>query len=825
MNGLTSEQVAAKIKAGKVNHTPEKSKNTIAKIILKNTLTIFNLVNLILAILIISVGSYKNLLFILIAIANTLISIINEVRAKKTIDKLKLISEQKPTVIRDGKTLQITPEQIVEDDLIILSLGDQIIVDAKVEEGTVEVNEAYVTGEQDNITKNKGDQLTSGSFVVSGTCKATVTKVGADSSLTKLEQEAHTIKTEGSKLFKLMNNIVKYISFALIPIGILLLIARFRVDGTTTETAVTSTVAALINMIPEGLILLTSSVLALAAIRLSKKKVLVQDLYSIETLARVDTICLDKTGTLTTGKMTVHDFILPDGTKHDKPSKKETTAEKSFLTALASILSHQTSENATITALKQKFAKKASTREIEGITEIISFSSERKHSGIKTKDATYLLGAVEFVTDDQTIINQVKSASEGYRTLAVIRIDGQSENTILKQSAGASSHFDNGRGRGAGTEIPGRVRPTRCKNDDCAPRTLKNGISDCHLLGFIRLEDEIRHDAKDIINYFYDNDIAVKIISGDDLDSVTKIATKVGVRDLNGVNLSEDKTRNYAKLVKNYNVFTRVTPSQKKELIKAFKKQGSTVAMTGDGVNDILAMKEADVSLAIGEGSDAARRASKMVLLNSDFGGVPSIIDEGRQSINNLERSTTLFLSKTVYASILAVLFTIIPIEYPYAPIEMSLLNFACIGLPGLILALEKNTSRIKNQFVSNIINYSVPVGLTVSAAMVTLSIVANLNGFARPELLTASLFITFAVDLAMIYQISKPLNLLRSGLIITIIAIVVGAYAIPFTRNLLDLGFLSLNSFIITISLICLSLLLFLLLRHLPKPKSFTKR
>ena len=767
-NGLTREEVAERIRSGKVNVSPKKQRNTIGKIILKNTITIFNIVNLILAILIISVGSYKNLLFILIAIANTLISIINEVRAKRTIDKLKLISEQQPTVIRDGKTIQIAPEDLVEGDLMVLSLGDQIIVDAEVIEGTIEVNESYVTGEQDNVEKSAKDKLISGSFIVSGTCKARVTAVGADSQLSKLEQSAHTIKNEGSKLFKLMNNIVKYISFALIPIGALLLWSRFRVVGTTTEVAVTSTVAGLINMIPEGLVLLTSSVLALATIRLSKKKVLVQDMYSIETLARVDTICLDKTGTLTTGKMTVHDFVLPDGSEHDKPSKEEAPAEKSFLTALASILSHQTSENATITALKQKFARKASTREIDGVTEIISFSSERKCSGIKTKKDTYLLGAIDFITDDKATIKKVKQASEGYRTLAVV------------------------------------------KNKE--------------LLGFIRLEDEIRHDARDIINYFYDNDIAVKIISGDDLDSVTTIASRVGVKDLKGINLSDSKKHNFNKLVKEYSIFTRVTPSQKKELIEAFKKQGSTVAMTGDGVNDILAMKEADVSLSIGEGSDAARRASKMVLLNSDFGGVPSIIDEGRQSINNLERSTTLFLSKTVDASSLAVAFTILSIEYPYAPIEMSLLNFACIGFPGLVLALEHNTARIKNQFISNIINYSVPVGITVSVAMITLAIMAHINNFARPELLTASLFITFAVDITMICQISRPLNLLRGGLLITIVAIVVGAYLIPFTRNLLDLGFLSPNALIITISLVCLSLILFLLLRHLPKPKSLTK-
>lgn len=767
LNGLSSAEVAEKTRQGKVNYSTDQKSNSIGKIILKNTLTIFNLVNLILAVLILIVGSYKNLLFVLIAIANTLISIINEIRAKRTIDKMRLISEQKPTVIRGGKILQINPDQLVEGDLLALSLGDQIIVDSKIKQGTIEVNESFITGEQDNIIKKPGDNLISGSFIVSGSCKATVTAVGKDNLINKLESSARTIKTADSKLFSIMNNIVKYISFALIPIGALLLWARFRVDGTTSEVAVTSTVAALINMIPEGLILLTSTVLALATIRLSKKKVLVQDFYSIETLARVDTICLDKTGTLTTGKMSVHDFVLPDGTVLNKLSKAPIQPEKSFLRALTSILTNQTSENATITALKQKFKEGAKFGEIQDITEIISFSSERKHSGFHTKDATYLLGAIEFITEDKALIKKVKSASAGYRTLAIVK----------RKAISASSDT---------------------------------------LLGFVRLEDEIRKDAKDIINYFYDNNIDVKIISGDDLDSVTKIAERVGVRELKGFNLSSEKSHNYAKLAKEYTIFTRVTPIEKKSIITALKKQGKTVAMTGDGVNDILAMKEADCSMAIGEGSDAARRASKLVLLNSDFSAVPSIINEGRQSINNLERSTTLFLSKTVYASILAVLFTILPLEYPYAPIEMSLLNFACIGFPGVILALEKNTARIKNQFVKNIKNYSIPTGITVSIAMIVLSIIAEINNFTRPELLTASLFITFAIDIALIYQISRPLNLLRTILLTTIIAIVIGAFLIVPTHNLLDLGYLQGNPLLITLIITASALALFALLRLL---------
>ncbi|MBQ3452882.1 cation-translocating P-type ATPase [Candidatus Saccharibacteria bacterium] len=784
--GLTTKQVQAKISAGKQNLPPRKNQTTVGKIILKNTLTVFNLVNLILALMIISVGAYKNLLFVLIAIANTLISIVNEIRAKKTVDKMRLVSEQKPTVIRNGKSIQINQTEIVEGDLIIYALGDQILVDSKITEGSVEVNEAFITGEQDNIEKKKGDKLISGSFVVSGTCKAEAVAVGADSELSKIESTAHTIKTADSKLFTLMNKIVKYISIALIPIGALMLWSRFRVGDGDTTTAVTSTVASLINMIPEGLVLLTSSVLALATIRLSKKQVLVQDLYSVETLARVDTIALDKTGTLTTGKMTVHDY---------------TTLNKSFETAIASILSHQTTENATISALKQKFARGAKIQEIEGITEIIDFSSERKHSGIVTDTATYLLGAVEFVTDDENIIKKVESASAGYRTLAVVK---------RKEYPRSRSMF---------ADVANAERPSPVTTG-ARERSENDGYSCADiLLGFIRLEDEIRPDAKQIIKYFYDNDIDVKIISGDDLEAVTKIASRVGVRGLKGVNLSDFKSPDYAKLVKEYSIFTRVKPAEKKQLIKAMKDQDRTVAMTGDGVNDILAMKESDVSIAIGEGSDAARRSAKLVLLNSGFESVPSIIDEGRQSINNLERSTALFLAKTVYASILAVIFILLPIKYPFSsPVEMSLLNFACIGFPGLVLALEHNTERIKNRFTRNIIEYSLPVGLTISISMLTLSLLAHFGVFPHYDLATTAVFVTFTIDLILIYWISRPLNTLRAGLLLTIIAIFAAAFLIPFAHDFFDFVFLTPNGLIATLIAIASSIALFEILRRIMK-------
>ena len=763
----------------------------ILKIVTKNTFTLFNFVNLVLALMVAFVGSFKNMLFIFIAIANTLISIINEIRAYKIVEKMRLRSEQRPTVIRDNKSYQVAPEEVQKDDLLVLSLGDQIMFDSRLEDGYLEVNESFITGEQDNVEKHPGDELISGSFVVAGTARARVEKVGADNSLTKLEHDAHFVKTADSKLFTLMNKIVKYISYALVPVGALLLWSRFRTEADT-ATAITSTVAALINMIPEGLILLTSSVLALATVRLSRKKVLVQDLYSIETLARVDHFCLDKTGTLTTGHMKVHDY---------------TAYDNAFKGALQALLAHQMSENDTVTALKEKFLKVAKfkpTGDFVEIVETIPFSSDRKYSGIRTKNATYLLGAIDFVTDNQDDIKKVKSAAGTYRVLAVVRAQNHFSKGL--RSAAARAGAPAARGDGSAGRGPRKV--------DFEPSPA--------LLGFVRLEDEIRESAHQIIEYFYNNDITPVIISGDDLAAVTAIAETVGLKNPHGVDLSAVKSKNYDHLVKTYNIFTRVRPAEKQKLVAALRKQGNTVAMTGDGVNDILAMKEADVSLAIGDGADAARRSAKLVLLGSDCAAVPSIFDEGRQSINNLERSTALFLAKTVYATILAVIFVFLPTSYPFSPIEMSLLSFACIGFPGLILALEKNTERIKNKFVTNILEYSVPIGLTVSIAMLALSIISHFNNFSRFELTTTSVFITFTIDLILIYWLSRPLNKLRTALLLSVIAIMAGAFLIPFTREFFEFTFLTENGLLIMVSLIAASVALFFLLRRLAARFSF---
>ncbi len=571
------------------------------EILSRNLLTIFNLVNLILALMIISTGTYKNLLFVFVAIFNTLIGIINEFRAKKIVDRLTLISEKKVTVIRKESEQLISPRGLIKGDIVVLEKGDQLTFDAKIMSGKLEVNESFITGEPDGLKKHSNDRLISGSYVVSGKAQVIVTAVGAETIVSELEKTAKTVKTDKSKLFTITNNIVKNISYILIPIGALLLWARLRVEGTTTEFAITSTVAALISMIPEGLILLTSSVLALATIKLSKHSVLVQDLYAIETLARVDTICLDKTGTLTT------------------------------------------------------------------------------------------------IKDEQEVV---------------------------------------------------------------------------------------RKESKQIIDFFQNNDVTVKIISGDDPKTVKNIAEKVGLIDIKILDLTNKTKNEIQQLANEYNVFAKAQPNQKRYIVQALKSSNHTVAMTGDGVNDVLAMREADCSISIGDGTDVARRTAKLVLLNSDFTTIPEIIKEGRKIINNLERSATLFLTKTTYATALAIIFTILPFTYPFIPIEMSFLNFVCIGMPAFFLALEPNYERVKDKFNYNIRHYSIPIGIITAAAITILSIIATKLNLTFGATILASAIIVSTINLVLIFLISRPLNKLRSALIALIAALIISGFLIPFARQ-----------------------------------------
>lgn len=605
MTGLSKEEVEKRYRENKVNYDTTTPSKSIKQILIENIFTLFNFINMVLAIAVILVGSYKNLLFLGVVISNTLISTLQEIRAKKTVDKLSIISSSKAKVIRDSKEKEISINEVVLDDIIIYELGNQVIADSKVVDGTCEVDESFITGESKTITKKVGDELLSGSFIVSGSVVAKVIHVGLDNYTSVISKDAKTMTKEiNSQIMRSLNKIVKYVSIALIPIGILLLLKEFSIQNNTTQNAVVKVAAAVIGMIPEGLILLVSTVLAISVVKLSKYNVLVQDLYCIETLARVDTLCLDKTGTITEGKMEVVD-VVPIG-KH-KINEIDV--------ALESISNNLNDKNPTFNALHDKYKNSDYIK----AKDIISFSSDRKYSGVILSDVSYILGAPEIVLKNEykKYENKINDLSLENRVLALVK----------------------------------------SKN-----KNIKNDISDdIEALGLVIIRDKIRKEVIDTLRYFMDNDIEIKVISGDNTKTVSSIARSVGI-DIKGVcdaRCINDDT-NINEVVENNNIFGRVKPEQKRMLVKALKENGHIVGMTGDGVNDVLALKESDCGIAMNSGSDAARNVAELVLLDSNFNSMPEVVKEGRKTINNVQRSATLFLSKTIYASFLAVLFLFI---------------------------------------------------------------------------------------------------------------------------------------------------------------------
>jgi len=542
IKGLSSAEVLEKIRLGETNKLQVKT-ISVGGIIRKHALTLFNIIIFSLSLLCILVGEYKNSLFVVVALANTIIAIVNDLRAKKTVEKIALIAEKRATVLRDGKELEIDNSEIVLGDVLKYQLGDQIIVDSKILDGVLEVNESFVTGESNTIRKEAGAKLISGSFVISGTCYARATAVGVNNFTNKILKSAKEIKPDTSELFSILNKIVKYISFVLPVVGVLLFWNQHSLPDSTLASAVTSTVSAIVAMIPAGLMLLTSSVLALATIRLSEKKVLVSDLYSIETLARVDTICLDKTGTLTTGNLKV-EKLIPLGR----------TSEKSLVSSLRQILGNLSDNNATYNALLKKYGKDTDTK----AEKITPFSSERKYSGAAFKKYELYMGAYEFLTKDKTYLAEEQSYADDFRVITVVKRTPEKET----------------------------------------------------ILGFVLLSDEVRKNAKSLLNYFSQNDVAVKIISGDNLGTINKVCAQLNYDHQKSIDLSTLKRENWRQLVENYDIFARVKPAEKQELVRALEAAGHTVAMTGDGVNDVLALKEADCGISIGAGADAARKAS-----------------------------------------------------------------------------------------------------------------------------------------------------------------------------------------------------------------------
>ncbi len=760
-SGLSAEQVEKRVAAGYQNGESDIKTKSIGRIIRDNAITPFNILNVILGILVITVGSIKNALFLNIIFLNTCIGSFQEIRAKKTIDRLSLISSPKASVVRGGQIDKIPVSEIVLDDVLHLSSGNQICCDCTVLEGSCEVNEALITGESDPLPKAPGDTMLSGSFLSSGSCYARVEHIGVDNYATKISNSAKYIKKNNSEILKWINIIIKIIGIVIIPVGILLFYKEIFASHTPYREAVVSIVAALIGLIPEGLILLTSVVFAVGVIRLSRHKTLVQELYCIETLARVDTLCLDKTGTITEGAMQL-DHILP------VPG----ISEDSVREALRAMLSAQSDTNPTFDAIRA-FVGDDSDWQSETV---VPFSSARKWSGASFSGrGSYVLGALEFVfqTPDETLAKRAKEFSErGFRVLV----------------AAQSAHpFYN-------TGLPVGLEP----------------------IALIVLSDKIRPSARLTLEYFADQGVDIKVISGDNAATVSNVAAKAG---LNGAERYVDATtlttpEEIAEAAEEYTVFGRVTPQQKLELVRALQKQGHTVAMTGDGVNDVLALKEADCSIAMASGSDAARTVSQLVLLNSDFSSLPHVVREGRRSINNLQRSAALYLVKAIFSTILAIFFVFTTAVYPFQPIQLTLISFATIGTPSFILALEPNSERVRGKFIFNVMTNALPCALTIAFNIIFLTAIHSFLGLSYLEFSTLAVFITGFTSFVMLLKVCSPLNTIRTALFVTMALVFV--FGIIFFREFFGLAPVSAVMVVILIPMVFLSIFLTLAIQQL---------
>ncbi len=715
--GLTNEEVEIRKKRNQVNFDNQPKTKTIKEIILTNIFTYFNILNFILGAAILIVGifsgrifySLKNCLFLGVITCNTVIAVIQEIISKKTVDKLSLISATTTTVLRDDKLINLNINEIVLDDIIKLKLGDQIVADAKIISGEIEVNESLLTGESDAIIKKTDNEVLSGSFVVSGEAYAKVIHVGNDNYISKISAAAKYNKKINSVILDSFNKILKAISIIIIPIAILLFITQLKVNNNEISTSIFSTVAALIGMIPEGLILLTSSVMAVSVIKLSKFKVLVQELYCIETLARVDCICLDKTGTLTEGKMKLKKVIV----------KK--TDEKNIREIINAITENSNETNETFMAIKRVYNDESSLNVIESKP----FSSERKYSVYTLNDGyTYYLGAPEFIlSKNHKLDDDIIKYQEEYRVLLLAR------------------------------------NKERIGN--------KNNVE---IIGFIVIEDIIRENALQTLQFFAKNKVNIKIISGDNINTVMGIAKRLEIPNLKGIDTSNIIDSNYDKLVDEYNVFGRVTPKVKKQIIISLQNKGYTVAMTGDGVNDVLALKQSDCAIAMANGSSAARNVSQLVLLNSNFNSIPKIVAEGRKTINNVERSSSLLLVKTIYSILLAIFCISITTKYFFVPIQLTLITTFTIGIPSFILALEPNKKLVTGDFIKKVVGRAFPAAVTIVFNIIIITIFKKFFSMTTDIASLLSVLLTATTGFIYLYRICKPFNRLRKVLYIVLL-------------------------------------------------------
>lgn len=771
MTGLTSEQVKERIEQGKVNANENPNTRTYGQIIRENTLTFFNFLNLILLILLLCVGSYKNTMFMGVIIINMIIGIVQEIRAKKTLDDLAILTESRTEVLRDGEKTSIPTEELVLDDVIFLKTGDQVPADARILEGSLEVNESLLTGESDNLGKKDGDDLFSGSFVTSGEACAQVIHVGKDNYASQITSEAKKFKRHNSELRNSLNIILKTISIIIVPLGLVLFYKQYHVTGDTLENSVVSTVAAVLGMIPEGLVLLTSVALALGALVLARKKTLVQELYCIETLARVDTLCLDKTGTITEGSMQVEQ-VLPC-TALPEPEGEE-TEETEEVTDIADFSPDETEKilgnlnrvlrdgNATADALRQRFPVRSDWK----LEHVIPFSSDRKYSGaVFEEEGTYLMGAVQFLfPQGEEELKELCSsyAQQGFRVLVVAGSENASE----------------------GNEIPEGLHP----------------------LSLLLLSDVIRQDAPETLDFFDKQGVDLKVISGDDPGTVSSIARKAGLKNADKYVDAATLTtpEDLEKAVQEYSVFGRVTPQQKKEMVLALKKQGHTVAMTGDGVNDVLALKESDCSIAMAQGSDAAKNIANVVLLESNFASMPDIVNQGRRVVNNIRMAASMFLIKTIFSVLLSLLTIFFGDAYPFEPIQMSLISACAVGIPTFLLAQENNYEKVDHTFLRHVFMNAFPAAVTITGCVFVVMLV-NQYGYQGSDMLnTACVLVTGWNYMAALKTVYSPLNRYRKVIIYGMQAGFFGASVL--FQDLLGLGALEYGMIVLVFILMTFS-------------------
>ena len=749
LKGLTSLEVEERIRQGKINKNLAETDRPVWEIVKRNTFTFFNLIFAVIAVLISLVQAWNQLIFLPIIVINTVVGIYQEIRAKRYLDEMTLLHAPQSTVIRNGKQEKIASDDLVEEDIIILKTGNQIVADARIVEGSIFVNESLLTGEADEIEKNVDDKLLSGSFVVSGEARVILEKVGKDSYISKLTEQAKLVSHgEDSEMLRALNKLLKWVSFIILPIAVILFTQNYFVNHNTLQTSVVAMLAAVIGMIPEGLYLLTTIALTLSSVKLARNQVLLHNMKSIESLARVDVLCVDKTGTITEPRMSVEQvFVSPSSEMN----------EQKFMGVLSNYISANSDDNDTMKAIREfMLAKGDLQNQITGVKKIIPFSSKVKYSAVCFENESYLLGAPEIVLGKnyEKISSEINHLlKEGFRVLVLARTEEKNYEQL-----------------NLGTQA----------------------------LGYVVLANPIRENARETFNYFAQQGVNIKVISGDNPQTVSAVAKRAGIMraehfiDANLLKTEEDLDQ----AIESYTVFGRVTPDQKRRLVQALKRKGHTVAMTGDGVNDILAMKSADCSIAMASGSDAATQVAQVVLLDSDFGHMTQVVTEGRRVVNNVQRSAILFLVKNLFSIILAIISAIFVFTYPLQASQLSLISLFTIGIPGFLLSLEENDKRIEKDFIKNVILKALPASLTEITAVLGVVIAGAAFKLTASEISTSAVILLAVVGFMILTKISAPLNRFKMGIIIfNIVGIILSGFIF---NSLFSISKISLDSFVL---------------------------